>query len=781
MRFPIKARTSASSVLVTTSPLRRESNQRRFAPGTATLAGTLLLAFASSVPATAQAGKAPPSRERLCTTLAQTSNPYFGRPQVPTIEAGSAVDDRLRAARLHLEAGRFDSAMKALEPLLAPASPASQRVQAHWLAGLTRLRQGEAQNCLGHASVEAGREVCLLPLRPGAFHSDPGPAAEAAKHFGAVLEARPRDPMAAWLLNLAARLGKVRDRVPPRVGTPLLDPTDDGAPRFSNRANDLGVAVQDLAGGAAIEDFDGDGRLDLLTSTWDPCGGVRAFRNQGAGGFVDVTEAWGLAQVAGGLNLYTVDIDGDRRVDVLITRGAWLLGDGQIQSSILRNEPAADGNVRFRDVTDSVGLDEVPPAPTQAAAFADFDLDGDLDLYLGHEATAANPFSSRLLRNDGVRFGNDGTNELPGFVDVTDAAGVANLRFAKAVHAGDIDNDGDPDLYVSNFGLNRMYLNQLRETGELRFVDRARELGLTEPAVESFVSWFFDADNDGDLDLLVSDYARKPERIAASYFAPDSWIGRTAQSTDGRPLLYRNLLVEWGHLGFEEVGEELGLRRPAMPMGANFGDLDNNGELDLYLGTGEPDLASQFPNQTYLQQTGRFTDATFDLGLGHLQKGHGVAFGDLDGDGDLDLLHQLGGFYRGDPGANALFQNHLEERVVETERRWITLRLETGQPNRFAVGARVRVVVARGQGEERSERSLERVVGTGAGFGASSLQLEVGLGDAVAIERIEVRWPTGEWQTFRDPPLDSLVHLERGTDEVVVLPNQILSIFGADR
>ena len=743
----------------------------------------LLLAIGCLLPWTATAAlTAPPERDALCRSLAQTSNPYFGRPAVPTLGTEATPELRLRAAQMHLEAGRFESARAALDPILsddASDATAVEHAQAHWQAGLTLLRQGEAGNCLGHfADPVAGRQVCLLPLQQGALHRDPRPAAEAAQRFAAVLEVRPRDAMAAWLLNLAARLGRVPELVPARYRAPRLEPRADAPPRFVNRATELGVAVQDLAGGAALDDFDGDGRLDLLTSTWDPCGGLRAFRNAGAEGFVEVTKAWGLGDVAGGLNLYTVDIDGDRRVDVLVTRGAWLLGDGAIPSSLLRNEITKEGEPRFTDVSEVIGFGKLPPAPTQAATFADFDRDGDLDLYLGHEATAAHPFTSRLLRNDGVHFDEGGRHIGPGFVDVTQSAGVANLRFAKAVHAGDIDNDGDPDLYVSNFGLNRMYLNQLEETGELRFVDRARELGLTEPEVESFGSWFFDVDNDGDLDLFVADYRRKAERIAASYFDPGSWIGRTVDGTDGRPLLYRNLLVEWGHLGFEEVGEELGLRRPAMPMGANFGDLDNNGELDVYLGTGEPDLASQFPNQTYLQRGGTFVDATFETGLGHLQKGHGVAFGDLDQDGDLDLLHQLGGFYRGDPGANALFENRLEGHTQADARRWVTLRFETHTANRFAVGARVRIVLTRGDREANSTRSIERVVGTGAGFGASSLQLEVGLGDAVAIDRIEVRWPTGDWQTFRGVPLDALVLLERkGT--ATVLPTEPIPVFGA--
>ena len=230
-------------------------------------------------------------------------------------------------------------------------------------------------------------------------------------------------------------------------------------PPWRNLSAELAVNPLDLAGGAVMEDFDGDGLLDLVSSSSDPCKPMRAFRNDGQGGFEDVSIRWGLDSQLGGLNLVHADYDNDGAPDVLVLRGAWLGNDGRIRNSLLRNDVTGDTG-RFVDVTAAAGL-AYPAYPTQTAGWADYDGDGDLDLLIGNESTATstdplqflgragNVFPTQLLRNN-----SDGT-----FSDVTRSAGIANRQFAKSVAWGDYDNDGDPDAYVSNFGPNRLFRN----------------------------------------------------------------------------------------------------------------------------------------------------------------------------------------------------------------------------------------------------------------------------------------------------------------------------------
>jgi hypothetical protein len=181
-------------------------------------------------------------------------------------------------------------------------------------------------------------------------------------------------------------------------------------------------------------------------------------------------------------------------------------------------------------------------------------------------------------------------------------------------------------------------------------------------------------------------------------------------------------------------------------MGANFGDLDNDGWLDFYLGTGDPDLTTLVPNRMFRNAEGKFfQDVTTSGGFGHLQKGHGISFADLDNDGDQDIYEVIGGAYSGDNFRNVLFLN------PGHSNRWITLKLEGVKSNRAAIGARIKLVVKTGQGE----RSIYKTVGTGASFGASPLRQEIGLGQAQAIVRAEIFWPvTGKTQMIEGLKMD---------------------------
>jgi len=224
------------------------------------------------------------------------------------------------------------------------------------------------------------------------------------------------------------------------------------------------------------------------------------------------------------------------------------------------------------------------------------------------------------------------------------------------------------------------------------------------------------------------------------------------------PRLYRNR----GDGTFEDVTRAAGLWRVLQAMGANHGDLDNDGFLDAYFGTGDPDFKTLIPNRMFRNDGGRrFQDVTTAGGFGNVQKGHGIAFGDMDNDGDQDVYAVLGGAYSGDVYPNALFLNPGNEHL------WITLRLRGTSTNRMAIGARVRLVVV---DQDGAKREIHRVVGTGGSFGSSSLQLEIGLGAAVAIERLEVLWPVTELrETFDEVPLDRVLKVVEGLGALEVV------------
>jgi hypothetical protein len=338
-------------------------------------------------------------------------------------------------------------------------------------------------------------------------------------------------------------------------------------------------------------------------------------------------------------------------------------------------------------------------------------------------------FPCQLFRNNG-----DET-----FTDVARQAGVVNERFSKAVLWGDYDGDAWPDLYVSNYmGPNRLYRNQ----GNSTFIDVAPELGMVGPR-ESFPIWFWDYNNDGHLDLYVAAYRARGPEVAASYLnreVDDEVLAR----------LYRGN----GKGGFDSVGKEANLVHPTAPMGSNFGDLDNDGYLDFYVGTGWPNYETLMPNLLYRNLRGeRFADVTMSSGLGHLQKGHSVAFADLDNDGDQDIFEQMGGAYPGDKYFDVLYEN------PGFGNHWIAIQLTGVTSNRSAIGARIRVDMV----EDSKPRTIYKYVNSGGTFGANPLRQSIGLGKAEKIQQLEVFWPTsGKTQSLKEVPMDSFIRIVEG-------------------
>ena len=691
----------------------------------------------------------------------QASSEFFGRgfrdqalkQLTPDRDAPQDLDLLLQLADDAVRLGEFDRAEGFLIDALAITAryPEADRSNVLLLQAMTHFFAAEDANCLAFNNAAS----CILPIRPEAVHREVEPISKATAAFETFLELEPQDPEARWLLNLSHMLaGSYPDAVAKQhlIEPELILPSSTGSsaiavdasktmPQMLNAGPALGVDVRDLAGGALSDDFDGDGYIDLISSSWDPCSTLRAFRSDGKGSFENMTEAWGLDTQMGGINLVHADVNNDGALDVLVLRGAWAGKRGQIRSSLLLNR-VSEGK-GFVDVTYAAGLAH-PAYPTQAAAFADYDLDGDLDLYVGNEsstsstdflsfdAAATRPYPAQLFQNQG--FNDEG---VPRYTDVARSAGVQNQSFAKGVAWGDIDNDGDPDLFVANIGPNRLYLN----LGNGRFSDVATEWGVQDPS-RSFVAWFFDYDNDGDLDLFNSDYSASVAMVAASL------AGETVDG--GHPRLYRNDGDE-----MTNVATPMGLGQPLLVMGANFGDLDGDGFEDIVLGTGVPDYTAVHPNVVFRNQGGNiFTNATADSGLGHLQKGHAVAFSDLDDDGDLEVFEQLGGAFPYDSFGNALYLNPINDQKFGAPigHRFLTLELRGTKANRSAVGARVSVQFTNNAG---IQRTIHRVVSSGGSFGGSSFRLEMGLGNATKIDAVTISWP-GE----REPRIINGAELE---------------------
>ncbi len=615
--------------------------------------------------------------------------------------------------------------------------------------GAYYLRLGEQENCLNNHSADS----CLLPIRgAGVYKSQQAPRA-AIEIYSRLLEQSPDDLSLLWLLNLAYQtIGEYPGGVPePWRLPPEMFESDYEMQRHFDVAMKAGVADPKLSGGVVIEDFNTDGFLDLMTSSWGPSDQMRYFESKGDGTFVDRTVEVGLEGLTGGLNLIHSDFDNDGRPDVLVLRGAWLDKYGDYPNSLLRNRE--DGV--FEDVTVQAGL--LRFRPTQTAAWGDFDNDGYLDLFVGNESQRET-YRCALYRNNG-----DGT-----FTDVAADVGLNHQGFVKAAVWGDYDNDGLLDLYLSKlFESNVLYRNLgsfvsgAVETGNKvkswRFEDVTVEAGVGLP-IKSFPAWFFDYDNDGWLDLLVATFAdftaSSLETVVADYLD----LPRESE----RCRLYHNE----GNGTFSDVSREMNVDRALLVMGANFGDIDNDGYLDMYLGTGQPAMTTLIPNIMLRNAEGaRFQDVTTSGGFGHLQKGHGIAFGDLDNDGDQDIYAVMGGAYSGDVYPNALFENPGIE-----GHHWITLQFEGREANRLAVGGRVRLTVEDAQARERE---IHRVVGTGGSFGSSSLQLEVGLGEAARIVSLDVVWPgSGRRSHFDDVPMDTILRVREGeaSFEVVNVP-----------
>ena len=555
----------------------------------------------------------------------------------------------------------------------------------------------------------------------GILHYREGDYQSAVEDLQQALVTSPNNPIIRWALGLVyKRLGGYPTEldssfrfttIPPKKIPGLEVTLVDVAPQ-------MGVNRRDLGRGSSWADYDGDGDLDLFTS--GHFSGAALYRNDGTS-FSDRAEEAGVAGDAGMGSLFA-DYDNDGDPDLYVVRDGWY---GKKSNSLYRNE----GNGHFTDVTDHAGVGD--PGSSFTASWGDMDGDGNLDLVVA-DGVPGDGSPNRLFRGDGQGR----------FADVAEEAGVEPGRTIGCT-LGDYDNDGDLDLYLAQFNqFNSFYRNDTEPgSGRVVFTDVTRETR-TQLPLGGYFPFFFDYDQDGNLDLFCSELS---DYVAVLHSKEK---GRTRLDRN-RPALYHNE----GDGSFADATYGTGLGRSFGATGAHFGDFNGDGYPDIYLATGGEEMTRYEPDALLVNMEGKaFVDMADQIGVQQLGKGHGVTFADFDGDGDQDIYVPIGGTFPGDTWENRLYRND------SPPRSWLTLRLVGTASNRDGIGARVRV--------RAGERDFYATMSSGGGFGSGNGgQLEMGLGDADRVEELEVRWPSGTVDVWRDIAVDQHLVLYEGEAE----------------
>lgn len=548
-------------------------------------------------------------------------------------------------------------------------------------------------------------------------------------------------------VGLAVVWGAVTLCVSPSPSPPIAD--ESWPVHFVDRAGDAGLVTPSVYGGVdrrrfiietngagvALVDVDDDGWLDALVLsgtrlrddtrdlvTW-PAGEVptaRLYRNRGDGTFEDITRGSALDRTTGwASSVCAGDYDNDGRVDLFVT----YFGRNVLYRNI--------GGGRFADVTEAMGLGHAPERWGSGCTFVDYDADGRLDLFVANYLTfdletapapgegphctwkgvpvncgpKGLPFATNLLyRNDGSTF-----------VDVSDVSGISRVtgRYSMSAIAFDLDDDGDVDIYVAADSTAAILY---RNNGDGTFTDVALEVGAAYNALGAPQAGMgvaaADIDADGRLDLVKTHFA---DDIPALYRALGGGLFEDIALSSG--VAAENRFVQWG------VG---------MP------DLDNDGWPDLFYVTGHvyPEIEARLPHSPHRSPRvvfrnlggGRFVQADTWSGPGvrAAHSSRGAAFGDVDNDGDVDVL--------------VMNMNEPPSLLINTAPRtghWVGFRLRGVTANRLGLGATVRVT-AGGRTQARA------VLSQSSYYSHDELVVRFGLGSVTHVDKVEVRWPGGD-------------------------------------
>ena len=588
--------------------------------------------------------------------------------------------------------------------------------------GMAYFRLGEANNCLNNHNEFS----CILPLIEEGQHKEKMGSKKAIEIFSKIYQ-RYSIEKYKWLLNIAhMTIGEYPHGVPNDYFVNYLSNNEKvNFPAFKEIASQIGIDVNGLSGGVCLEDFNNDGMIDIFTTSYGTEDQCTLFFNTG-NGFEDVTNKAGLNGILSGLNSLHADYNNDGYLDILILRGAWLGSSGNHPNSLLRN----NGDGTFTDVTKSSGI--LSFYPTQTASWADVNNDGYLDLFIGNEY---NPCELFINQGNGK------------FLEQSKKYNLNQINgFVKGVVFGDINNDQWPDLFVSVLGgKNFLFKNEFGV-----FSDISKNAGIEDPSF-SFPCWIWDVNNDGLNDIFVASYdSRNLSNLNGDFLKEIE--GRIVDSEKSK------LFINNGDETFKESSVDFNIDISMYAMGSNFGDIDNDGWLDFYIGNGSPQLASSIPNRMFRNLYGdRFEEVTLTGRFGHIQKGHGVGFADLDNDGDQDLYAVMGGAYEGDTAPNVCFENPI------SENNWVVFKLIGKSSNRGAIGSLLTVELENG-------RKIYRNINTGGSFGSSSLQSEIGLGKSKSIKKLSINWPGGKKQVFTNIDPNKKYELYENKDHLEQIP-----------
>jgi hypothetical protein len=510
-------------------------------------------------------------------------------------------------------------------------------------------------------------------------------------------------------------------------------------------ANGTSTILEEAGPGVCVADFDGDGYPDIYfvngrdmyrrgIST-----GNALYRNNGDGTFTDVTEKAGVPGNAYGLGCVWGDYDNDGFPDLYVTQYG--------KNILYRN----NGDGTFSDVTDKahVGGTDFGAVFHTGATFFDYDRDGKLDLYVGgyanftatsqrtctigySVATSCRPTvyggtPAVLYHNNG-----DGT-----FTNVTKAAKIFQPKGLNlSVAAFDYDNDGWPDLFVANDGI-EAYLYHNNHNGTFSEVAVQSGMALTSNgnAMAAMCISLGDYDNDGNLDLYISDFQLATDHV---------W------HNDGTGF-------------FDEVSERVGVTVPTrnvLSFGGGFFDYDNDGWLDLFIANGHvyEEVERVTPETHYKQINslfhndghGKFVEVTKTSGDGFEKPyaGRGAAFADFDNDGNMDIVV-----------ANAGDPPLLLHNSGGAGNHFLNFKLVGTKSNRDAMGARIKL-----RAGDLSQ--IREISGGGSYLSQSDLRAHFGLGRRPGAEMIEVTWPSGAHQVFHDVEADKFYVIEEGKEKL---------------